>query len=398
MRGHFQEDDVELLVAFADQAALAIEKVRTLEQLQLRTSELERANAALEAAHQEQARLVELRTDELVQVKRELRGAKEKLEMTSGRYGLVGKSEALRQVLERVERVANADVPVVLFGPSGTGKELVARAIHEAAGREGAPFVAVNCAAIPEGLLESELFGHTKGAFTGANRERRGLIDQAANGTLFLDEIADMPARMQASLLRVLQDGIYVPVGSEQSHRACVRVISACRQPLRELVDAGRFREDLYYRLNVVEIEVPALRERREDIPLLCEHFLNKHAGGDRGKQKHLSSAAVEALGRYDWPGNIRQLEHVLLNACLLCSGEVIDAKDLSLTGRLLSSTDAALSTQSLPGTKDVYHDQQRALMLEALSSHQWNRAAAARALGMPRRTFYRRLSAYGIE
>lgn len=394
-RGRFHDHDLELLIAFADQAALAIEKTRMLEALRARTTELEDANAALAKAHQAQTRMLDLRTEELLQAQRELQGSHGKLSSNINSYGMVGQSTALRHVLERIERVAGSRVPVVVYGESGVGKELVARAIHESAQRQ-APFVAVNCGALSEGLLESELFGHVKGSFTGADRDRRGVLAQAAGGTLFLDEIADMPPRMQANLLRVLQNGTYSPVGSEREEHVDVRIITASQQHLRQLVQEGRFREDLFYRLNVIEISVPALRNRKEDIPLLCEHFLAKQAAGDANKHKRLSHEALDALRRFDWPGNVRQLEHVLLNACILAHGSVIEAKDISFPD-LTKPTESAMQMVLLPADEEAYDGQERLRMLNALSAHQWNRAAAARALGMPRRTFYRRLKSHGI-
>lgn len=397
VRGRFQDADLDLLLAFADQAALAIEKARMLEQLQLRTSELERANRRLADAHEAQARALERRTEELVVVRRELKGAKEKLHEQPDRYGIVAHSESMRQVLERVERVATSNVPVSIYGESGTGKELIARALHDAAGDDSRPFIGVNCAAIAEGLLESELFGHVKGAFTGAGRDRIGLLAQASGGTLFLDEVANMSPRMQASLLRVLQNGTYCAVGSEQEAQAVVRIVTACHRPLSLLVEEGLFREDLFYRLNVVEIALPPLRDRPGDIPPLCEHFLRKHAAGQAEKKKRLSRGALDSLCAFDWPGNVRQLEHVLLNACIFAQDDLIEAKDLPIHSVQARSAPKPNLASGIPFDAQAFGAQEKERMLQALHSHQWNRAAAARALNMPRRTFYRRLKSHGI-
>ncbi|HLU68316.1 MAG TPA: sigma-54 dependent transcriptional regulator, partial [Kofleriaceae bacterium] len=275
---------------------------------------------------------------------------------------------------------------------SGTGKELVARALHQYGPRHGGPMLSINCGAVPVELLESELFGHVRGAFTGAERARRGLFEAASGGTLFLDEIADTPLRMQAGLLRVLQEGVIRPVGDVRDVPVDVRVVAATHRPLEELVASGAFRQDLYYRLNVVSIELPPLRERREDIPLLCEHFLIAIAERTGLPRRSLTRRALRALGELPWPGNVRQLEHALTQLCVLGERDVIDIDEVDrLLGRGRRRAGAAKPAQDRRA-------RERQRILEALEAHGWNRSKAAAALGMPRRTFYRRLAEHDIQ
>jgi DNA-binding NtrC family response regulator len=281
----------------------------------------------------------------------------------------------------------------VVVGESGTGKELVARAIHRGGARAEAPYVSFNCGAIPEGLVETELFGHAAGAFTGAIRAREGLFQQADGGTLFLDEIAEMPMRMQLDLLRVLQDRRVRPVGGSEEIPFDVRVVTASKRPLKELVAEGTLREDLYYRLAVVELKLPPLRARRTDIPLLAEHFLGRIARERAEPKKRLSRAALQRLGAHDFPGNVRELEHLLINASVFASGDTIEADDLAIeTGRAAQSPSTGASNYL------DFKETERDRILATLNAHGWNRARAARALGMARRTFYRRLKEHGIE
>jgi DNA-binding NtrC family response regulator len=271
--------------------------------------------------------------------------------------------------------------------------------------------VAVNCAAIPEALLESELFGHVKGAFTGADRDRRGVLTQADGGTLFLDEVGDMPPKMQVDLLRVLQDKRVRPVGAEHDDEVDVRVIAASNKSLGDLVARGMFREDLFYRLDVVDIRLPPLRERPEDIPLLCDHFLTHFAERDGVPMKRLSRDSLKRLAEHPMPGNVRQLEHVLLNAWVLVEGDVIEADDLALdpdgssvdrvaaerARRAVAAADGKSPSVPPPQTYDDYRSDEKRRILEALEAAGWNRVRAAKALGIPRRTFYRRLKEYEI-
>ncbi|MDB4974496.1 MAG: Response regulator of zinc sigma-54-dependent two-component system [Myxococcaceae bacterium] len=406
--GRFQEDDIDLLVAFADQAAIALENARLWSENLQRSHELEAQARELATAKGEIERLLEARTEELEQVRRDLGRARAELECQHSRHGIVGQSAPMRRVFALIDRVADSPVPVVVEGESGTGKELVARAIHFGGARKKEPFVALNCAALPEHLLESELFGHVRGAFTGAERDKRGLFSQAQGGTLFLDEFADMSPRMQLDLLRVLQERCIRPVGGDSDIPIDVRIIAASNRPLKQLVASGRLREDLYYRMSVVEIKLPALRERSEDIPLLCDHLLARIGSATGTRPRKLSRAALERLIQSELPGNVRQLEHMLTSASMMAEGPLIEPVDLALDGPLdddqvvgnASSAapplhdDAALV---LPGDVQGFKTRERRRILDALEQHGWNRAKAATALGMPRRTFYRRLSEFNI-
>ena len=403
--GRFRDADLTLLLAFADQAAIALRNASLLERLDERGRELERANAELRAARDEVASRLDTQTDTLEQTRLELEDARRRLVDAPERYGIVGRSSAMARVFAILDRVAERDVPVVIEGESGTGKELVAQAIHRASGRSQGPFVAVNCAAIPETLIESEMFGHVKGAFTGAERSRAGLFERASGGTLFLDEIGDMPAKMQVGLLRALAERKVSPVGSLDPIDVDVRVVCATQRPLRDLVAAGTFREDLYYRLEVVVVPLPPLRERRDDIPLLADHFLARFAEKG-GARRRMSRGAIERLMSHPLRGNVRQLEHLLLNASVMGTGEVVLAADLALEGSPGPLGELAheerptadpTPVEKLAATPMDYKAEERRRILEALDQHAWNRARAARALGMARRTFYRRLKEHEI-
>ncbi len=400
-RGRFAEDEIDLLLAFADQAAIALENARLVAELEARSAQLLAANEELEQAKAEIERVLVARTEQLEETKRDLDRTRSHLRVRFSRGGIIGRSEAMRRVFAILERVRETNVPVVIQGESGTGKELVARAVHYGGPRAKKPFLAVNCAAIPEALLESELFGHVRGAFTGADRERRGVLERASGGTLFLDEIGDMPPKMQVDLLRVLQDGRVRPIGGEDDRVVDVRIVAASNKSLQDLVARGEFREDLYYRLNVVEITLPPLRERVGDLPLLCEHFLDRIAEQQGRRRKRLSREALARLARARLPGNVRQLEHLLLNACVLVEGDVIGPEDLSLSEVPIGDDgfDAELPEVAAPPAQTLgdFKRSEKQRILAALEAHDWNRARAARALGIPRRTFYRRLKEHGI-
>ncbi len=391
-RGRFGEADIDLLLAFADQAAIALQNAKLLAELAARTKALEQANAALEEHAATLEQVLSTRDAELATTRAQLARAQRK---PSGMAGLIGRSEAMRGVFRRIERVAETDVPVVIVGESGTGKELVARAVHDAGRRRGQPFVALNCGAVPASLLESELFGHVRGAFTGADRDRPGVLRRAHGGTLFLDEIADMPSQMQVDLLRVLQEGKVRPVGGAEEEAVDVRVVAASLRPLQELVDAGEFRADLFYRLAVVEVPLPPLRERHGDLPLLCTHLLQKLAKKEGVRAKSISGDAIGRLQAEALPGNVRQLEHLLLNAMVMCDGPCIEAQDLALGPAIAAK--APVASENPAGSLAGHKEQERTQILEALERAKWNRAQAARILGIPRRTFYRRLKEYGI-
>jgi two-component system NtrC family response regulator len=326
------------------------------------------------------ARILERR--DLVRENRQLR---RRLEESAGGFRLLGGSPALAKVLSQAARAAETDATVLVRGESGTGKELLARSIHSLGRRAAGPFVAVNCAALPETLLESELFGHEKGAFTGAAARRRGRVELAEGGTLFLDEIGDVTPAVQVKLLRFLQDREFTPVGGEAVRSADVRVIAATHRDLEAMVRDGGFREDLYYRLNVVSLTLPPLRERRSDIPELAEHFLTRFAKRyDRGALR-LSREAADALLKHDFPGNVRELENALEQAVVLLRDDTVRLEDLPRRIR-----DAQPGTAGPPDTDDVHgdlpgwlDDMERRIVLQALARHDGNQSLAARQLGL---------------
>jgi transcriptional regulator with GAF, ATPase, and Fis domain/tetratricopeptide (TPR) repeat protein/predicted Ser/Thr protein kinase len=397
-RGRFSDASVELLSAFADQAAIAIENARLLDEIRRQKGELEQANEELEQAKTDLEELLLTRTRQLEDVQRELARVSPRSAVQAQRYGMIAKSAVMHRIFDAMGRLAGNAVPVVIGGESGTGKELVARGIHDAGPRASQAFVALNCGSLPETLLESELFGHMKGAFSGADRDKRGVIATANGGTLFLDEVSEMPAKMQIDLLRVLEEKTVCRLGSEVEEPVDVRVLVATQRSLRELVEQGGFREDLYYRLGVVELWLPPLRERRDDIPLLCEHFLREFSEKEHVPRKHLTRTALARLVELPWPGNVRQLSHVLVQACVMSEGVAIDVGDLvtpDSAARTLA-IQPQLAAASI-NTLDDHRNVEKQRILAALEACGWNRVRAAQTLGMPRRTFYRRLADYSI-
>lgn len=313
---------------------------------------------------------------------------------------LLGASQTMQHLREMIAKVARSQAPVHIFGESGTGKELVAKLIHESGPRRDAPFVPVNCGAIPSELMESELFGHKRGSFTGAVADKKGLIQSAEGGTLFLDEIADLPLHMQVKLLRVIQEKAIRPVGEQTESRIDVRILSATHRNLSELVATGKFREDLFYRVNVIELRVPSLRERPEDIPELSQTMLRRLGRRMKIPEPALSKDAVAALKEYPFPGNVRELENILERAMTLSTSGEVRASDIQL--RPTPSTDAAgKSTASHPGGSplgDHLEDIERDAITKALESTRYNKTAAAKVLGMSFRALRYRIKKLGIE
>jgi serine/threonine-protein kinase PknK len=369
--GAFDDDAAALLLDLADIAAVAIDNARLAADLRRQAEEIDGLNRRLAAD-------IADRDAELAQVRARLGRGRDAL---AGAYpSIVGRSPAVVGMLERIERAARVALPVVIVGESGTGKELIARALHDHGPRRERAFVAVNCSAMPEPLLESELFGHVRGAFTGADRDRRGLFEVADGGTLFLDEVADTGPAMQAKLLRVLQDGTFRRVGDERVRRADVRVIAATQRPLAELASAGRFRDDLRFRLEVIAIDAPPLRARDGDIPLLVEHVLARVAGGTPPR---LTRAALRALEQHPWPGNVRELENALARAVAL-GGEVIDVDDLpEAVVRTRGARPAALPDDLT--LKPAVAALERTYLDAALARAGGNQTVAARLLGLSR-------------
>ena len=320
---------------------------------------------------------------------------------------IVGDSPALRDVLARVEQVAQTSSTVLLRGETGTGKEMVARAIHINSARESKPFVRVNCAALAQGVLESELFGHEKGSFTGAMARRLGRFELADGGTLFLDEVGDLPTDVQVKLLRVLQEREFERVGGSETVKVDVRVVSATHRDLERQIADGSFREDLYYRLNVFPIVLPPLRERPSDIAVLAEHFAQKYARqlGVPGRARGFDAGAIAALSGYGWPGNVRELENVIERALILARGPEITASDLEFTRRPaapppapIAVTTAGRSDGAGRPLSERLHEQERGAIVAAIDSAQGNIAHAARALGINRSTLYYRMRKHGLE
>ena len=307
---------------------------------------------------------------------------------------LIGEEPALKKVLKLVTKVAVTDSSVLILGESGTGKELIARAVHEMSPRINKPFVPINCGAIPENLLESELFGHVKGAFTGANQSRAGRFELADGGTIFLDEIGEMPMLLQVKLLRVLQERSFEPVGGSRAVSVDVRVVAATNKNLEEEVEAGRFREDLYYRLNVVELNLPPLRRRQADIPLLCEYF-NTRLQQSKGRSvSAFSDAAMEKLKAYTWPGNVRELENVVERLSVFCMDELVELEDLPdklLRGRISKSANYELPEEGVD-LRQMVNDLEETMLRQALEKTGWNKNKAATLLNMNRTTLVEKL------
>lgn len=315
------------------------------------------------------------------------------------RYGLIGRSPPLREVVQLIDRVAATDMTVLVQGPNGVGKELVAQALHAGSRRAARAMVAVNCAALPRDLLESELFGYEKGAFTGATKTRIGRFEEADGGTLFLDEIGDLEPQLQAKLLRVLEAGMVDRLGSNQSRRINVRIICATNRDLTQMVARGAFREDLYYRLNKMEIRVPSLAERIEDIPLLVEHFLQSAVPAVNESVDSVDGPALRALMAHSWPGNIRELKNVLERAAILCDGNRIGLAQLPRFAEALRPTEAKEPEAAAPPPPPSATGAQseREWILEALRRNRFRRGAAAQELGLSRKTLYNKMRLYGL-
>ncbi|GFM38603.1 sigma-54-dependent transcriptional regulator [Desulfovibrio psychrotolerans] len=328
----------------------------------------------------------------------ENRTLRERLE-GRGHTDIVGKSAAMLELAEMIHTVAPTDATVLISGESGTGKELVAHAIHAASARAEKPFVAVNCAALTDTLLESELFGHERGAFTGADKRREGRFMQADGGTLFLDEIGEIPLLLQSKLLRALQQGEVQRVGSDTVLNVNVRVIAATNRDLFEEVQAGTFREDLYYRLNVIGLRVPPLRERRDDIPLLADFFLRRFAEKNRKMVKGATPQAMDALVRHDWPGNVRELENAMERAVIMTTGEYITLRELPRNLSDAPLTDVPISATGEPALAGLSLDElERRAIMATLKECGDNKSEAARRLGITRATLHNKLRRYGME
>ena len=309
-------------------------------------------------------------------------------------YGIVGRSRAMQEVITRAELVAETKSTILITGDTGTGKEMVARLIHHRSAQREMPLIKVNCAAIPDTLLESELFGHVRGAFTGATMTKRGKFALADGGSIFLDEIGTMSTAIQSKLLRVLQEREFEPLGAERTQRVDVRVIAATNRDLKQMVSDGKFQEDLYYRLNVIPIEIPPLRERREDIPVLVEHFVDKHRQRTGKRIERVDDGVIEALERYDWPGNVRELENTIERAVVLTTGTVISAGAISLVGAA-SSSSAGLPSMRLHQNLEWV---ERETIRRALEQAGGVKKDAAELMGISQRALSYYLAKYRID
>lgn len=310
--------------------------------------------------------------------------------------GIIGKSKKMLQIINTIKKVTPTSATVLILGESGTGKELIAKAIHYNSPRKDKPFIAINCAAIPESLIESELFGYEPGAFTGANTRKIGLIESAHGGTLFLDEIADLPLNLQSKLLRVLQDKEVRRVGGKDTIKVDIRIIAATNKDLINEVEKGKFREDLYYRLKVVTVEIPPLRERKEDIPELVSFFIEKYSKEFGKKIFGVDERALRALEDYSWPGNIRQLETVIEKAVIVCDGDKITLRDIQ--DELRFTIPKSIFEIEIPEEGLNYEELEKELLKKALIKSNYVIAKAARLLGMSYKTFWYRLEKFGLS
>ena len=394
--GAFSADDLELMELFSAQASIAIKNARLVASLREKNGRLEQSRQQIERLNQQLGRKVRDQGNELAVVRRELDRERSRYDYSS----MVGGSDAMRAVFRSLDRIVESDLPVLVHGESGTGKELIARAIHRNGGRKEKAFVSENCAALPDTLLESELFGHVRGAFTGAYKNKKGLLEQADGGTLFLDEIGDMSPEMQKKLLRVLQEGEFRVLGSDRLVKVDVRILAASHRDLQEMVREGTFREDLFYRIAVLSLDLPALRERRDDIPILAEHLLLRAAREAGREAPGLPHDVMTTLCAHDWPGNVRELENEMRRLLVLSEGEV-STEHLSEAvregrGRDGQSSGAAQLVEA-GDIKTAVADLERRSIEAALAQAGGNKSRAAEALGISRFALQRKLDKYGI-
>jgi transcriptional regulator with GAF, ATPase, and Fis domain len=393
-RGAFRDDDLELADLLAGQAAIAIKNARLVSELRERNQRLLQSSEQIQSLNEQLGRKVRDRDSELAVVRAELGRERGRYDYAS----IVGASDEMKRVFSELDRIIATELPVMIHGESGTGKELIARAIHYNGPRREKPFVVENCAALPDSLLESELFGHVRGAFTGADRSKKGLLEQASGGTLFLDEIGDMSTEMQKKLLRVLQEGEVRPLGSNQVTKVDVRLLAASHEDLEEMVKAGKFREDLFYRVNVLALRLPPLRARREDIPLLAGALLARAAREANRPAPHLAHEVLAALSAYDWPGNVRELENEMRRVLLLAEDSV---RIEHLTPALLLKKGPAAGAALLPlvvgDLRSAVESFERTAIDEALRRASGNKSRAAKELGISRFALQRKLEKYGL-
>jgi len=346
----------------------------------------------------ERLRLTMARALDHRQVVEEKEGAKTGKQVAMDTAGIIGRSPVMLELLDMISFVAPTEATVLITGESGTGKELIASALHHNSARKRGPFVKVNCAALVENLLESELFGHEKGAFTGADRRREGKFVQADQGTLFLDEIGETSPAMQVKLLRVLQEHELHRVGGQDVVEVDVRLLAATNKILEDEVKAGRFRDDLYYRLNVVSLYVPALRERREDIPLLAEHFLEMYGEKNNRRVAGITPGCMDILLHYPWPGNVRELENAMERGVILMRGDYLDEESLPIPIKKWAEEESGDITAGLEGLPSSLEEAEKLVILKTLDEVDGNKSEAARRLGITRKTLQSKLSKYGKD
>ena len=397
-RGVFSRKHLRMLEALGAQASTAIEHARMFRALEQKQAELLAANSRIEKLNRVLKVRVEKQQVELGRIRTELDEKQNQLEHRYDYGNIVGRSPAMESLFKRLDRIIPTLMPVLIEGASGTGKELVARAIHYMGPRKKRAFISENCAALPESLLESELFGYVRGAFTGANKDKKGLFEQADGGSLFLDEVGEMSPEMQKKLLRVLQEKEVRPVGAKQTLSVDVRIICASNRNLMKLVKTGEFREDLLYRLRVLTVELPTLRERKEDIPLLVTHFFEGHAGRGEKTPKRLDPSVMGVLMDYDWPGNVRELENEVRRMVAL-SDDVVGLETLSVHVRKQDAGDEdSRDAGDIQELDVLVRDLEMKEIRRALAATSGNKTRAAELLGISRFTLQRKLEKYTLE
>lgn len=350
--------------------------------------------------------LINLVVDEILVVHKSLDDQEHRIDELSKELGerysfhqMIGKSSAMQELYRLLDRVCNSDTTVLIQGENGTGKELIAKALHYNSARKNKKFIPINCGAFNENLLESELFGHVKGAFTHATKDKKGLFEASDGGTLFLDEIGDTSLQMQVKLLRVLQEGTFTPVGSTEVRKANVRILAATNKDLIQMVKTKEFREDLYYRLNVINIKVPSLKERKDDIPLLVDHFLDRYAKNSGQGKKTVAKQCLEKLMNHDWPGNIRELENEIERLCVLAGAETKVLEDLYLSQSIKDNTKKNYPGLRVSGNlKDALEELEKQMIYEGLERTGWNKSRLAKELGISRAGLITKVSKYALE
>lgn len=392
--GIFGPHHATLLEAFADQASLAISHARLLKENRSRQKQLEKNQKMVERLNQMLEEQLQDQSEELKRAKLMIQGQSTESPRLDDYHEIIGESKAMKELLQSIDRIRDSDVTVYIQGASGTGKELIARALHRHGPRRDKIFVTTNCASYNDTLLESELFGHVRGAFTGAEKDKKGLFEHAHGGTLFLDEVADMSLNMQAKLLRVLQEGELRPVGSSRNIQVDVRIISATNQDLGEMVKEGTFRKDLFYRLNVVRLKIPPLKDRQSDIPALVRHFMEHNTMGIPQDFLSIEPDAMRALMAYDWPGNIRELENEIHRALVMGKGEI--KKDL--LSDHIRGTDARSAASSAGDLGERVAEFEKQQITQALQDSKGNKAKAAEQLGISRFTLHQKVKNFGID